>query len=106
MRCKSVLRNLGFLGRISLLFLARRYRGAAGVFLTPLHAGLAVTVMLAPLIAGTFGGVPLQAPVTTAVSIPFMVILILSVYGIGKNVADHIKWSVSEQMKPYSGVHF
>jgi ComEC/Rec2-related protein len=64
--------QLSFAAVLSLILLSRGFGGGAGLLLTPLYAGMTVTVALAPLVMHTFGALPVQAPLATVVSMPFL----------------------------------
>jgi predicted membrane metal-binding protein len=69
--------QLSFAAVLALIFLAEKHRGAAGFLLTPLRAGLVVTLALAPLVSQTYGGFSPQAPVATLLSLPFMLLTMI-----------------------------
>lgn len=57
---------------LSLILLGKNIRGPLGFMLSPLHAGVTVTVAMAPLIGSIYGGVAWLGPTATVVSLPFM----------------------------------
>ena len=57
---------------LSLILLGKSFRGPGGFILTPLWAGVTVTVALAPLVNSMYGGVSWLGPAATVVSIPLM----------------------------------
>ena len=69
--------QLSFAAVLALIFLAERHKGAVGLLLTPLHAGLVVTLALAPLVSETYGGISPQAPLATMLSLPFMLLTMI-----------------------------
>jgi competence protein ComEC len=64
---------------LSLIVFSRKIGGRLAFVLSPLYAGLAVTVSLAPLMNSIYGGFYWLGPVATVVSLPFMV----TVMGLG-----------------------
>ena len=67
--------QMSFAAVLSLILMGRRFSGKAGAALSLFHAGLVVTVVLAPLVAGIYGGFRIAAPLATVVSMPFMLAL-------------------------------
>lgn len=57
---------------LSLILLGKSFRGPGGFILTPLWAGVTVTIALAPLVNSMYGGVSWLGPAATVVSIPLM----------------------------------
>ena len=60
---------------LSLIVFGGNPRGRFSVILAPLYAGITVTVCLAPLITAVYGGFSWTGPVATAVSLPFMLMV-------------------------------
>jgi len=69
--------QLSFGAVLALILFARRFPGRRGIILTPLHAGIVVTLTMAPLVSSIFGGICPQAPVATTLSLPFMLVTML-----------------------------
>lgn len=69
--------QLSFGAVLALILFAMRFPGRRGIILTPLHAGIVVTLTMAPLVSSIFGGVCPQAPVATTLSLPFMLVTML-----------------------------
>ncbi len=63
---------------LSLILLGRSFHGRLGFILSPLHAGITVTVALAPLIGSVYGGVAWLGPTATVVSLPFMTSIMIT----------------------------
>ncbi len=64
--------QMSFAAVLSLLLLGRWKTGGGNLLLSAGHAGLVVTICLAPLISHLYGVFNLLAPLATLVSIPFM----------------------------------
>ncbi|MBD3278339.1 MAG: hypothetical protein GF388_08570 [Candidatus Aegiribacteria sp.] len=70
--------QLSFAAVLSLIIMGRRFFGWAGGALSLFHAGLVVTVALAPLVAAIYRGFRFSAPLATVISMPFMLALMAS----------------------------
>jgi len=64
--------QMSFGAVLSLIVAGRSYSGKAGWILSMAHAGVVVTIALAPLVSFTYGGLSPVAPVATVISVPFM----------------------------------
>lgn len=57
---------------LSLILFGKHFKGKTGNFLSLLFAGMTITIILAPLMIHIYGGIVLQGPLATVVSMPFM----------------------------------
>lgn len=57
---------------LSLILFGRKVRGRHSAILSPLYAGVVVTISLAPLMISVYGGFSWLGPAATVVSLPFM----------------------------------
>jgi len=69
--------QLSFGAVLALILFAMRFPGRRGILLTPLHAGIVVTLTMAPLVSSIFGGICPQSPIATTLSLPFMLVTML-----------------------------
>jgi len=60
---------------LSLILLGTRFTGRLSFILSPLYAGITVTVALAPLITAVYGGLPWLGPTATVLSLPFITVI-------------------------------
>ena len=74
---------------LSLILFGKNFRGKAGFFLSPLFAGVTVTVALAPLTTSMYGGFAWLGPIATLVSLPLMT----AVMFLGAASASGIPWA-------------
>ncbi|PIE51507.1 hypothetical protein CSA37_10895 [Candidatus Fermentibacteria bacterium] len=69
--------QMSFSAVLSLIFIGKSYRGKAAFILSPLHAGVAVTAGLLPLLLHIYGGVVPTGPLATVLSLlPLMSVMI------------------------------
>ena len=57
---------------LSLILFGRNFKGKYSAILSPLFAGVVVTISLAPLMISVYGGMSWLGPLATVVSLPFM----------------------------------
>jgi ComEC/Rec2-related protein len=57
---------------LSLILFGKNIKGKLSFILSPLYAGIAVTIGIAPLVSSVYGGFSLMGPPATVASIPFM----------------------------------
>lgn len=57
---------------LSLIIFGRNIRGKHSAFLSPLYAGVIVTISLAPLMISIYNGFSWLGPIATVISLPFM----------------------------------
>lgn len=78
---RGVLNDVGaqmsFAAVLSLVLIGRKFKGRGKWFLSAGYAGVVVTLALAPLVSSVYGGFNPVAPLATAVSIPFMLALMI-----------------------------
>ncbi len=73
---------------LSLIIFGRNIQGRHSAFLSPLYAGVVVTVSLAPLMISIYNGFSWLGPIATVVSLPFM----LTVMAMGVLSSLGITW--------------
>ncbi len=70
--------RMSFVSVLAIISLHRRYRGRAAGLLAGLHAGVAATLALSPLLLSCYGEVAPVSPVATVLSTPLMAATMLS----------------------------